>query len=108
MNLVYIASPLAGDTAANVRRAIEYCRIASAKGVVPLAPHTIFTRFLNDAIPDERRLGMRMGIALLERCDELWVFGAKISTGMKSEITVAHKHGIPVRYFDPTGEEVAL
>lgn len=108
MKLVYIASPLAGDAAANIQRAIGYCKIAADQGVTPLAPHTIFTRFLNDALPHERRLGMRMGISLLERCDELWVFGDVVSTGMKAEITVAKKHGIPVRYFDGVGKEITI
>lgn len=106
MKLIYIASPLAGDIAGNTKRALDYCRIAAKQDVVPIAPHTIFTQFLDDCDPEQRRIGMKMGVALLKRCEELWVFGDVISAGMRSEITVAVKHGIPVRYFDTNGNEV--
>jgi len=46
MKLVYIASPYAGDIEYNVRRAIEYCRHAADRGVIPLAPHLLLPRFL--------------------------------------------------------------
>lgn len=107
MKLVYIASPLAGDVEGNIQNALDYCRFAVSQGVAPVAPHTIFTRFLDDRNPVERRIGMKMGFALLERCDELWVFGENITGGMRSEITIAAKHGIPVRYFTIDGAEVA-
>ncbi len=106
MNLVYIASPLAGDIEGNIQKALGYCRLAAEQGVAPVAPHTIFTRFLDDHDPAERKLGLKMGFALLTRCDELWVFGDIISAGMRSEITIAEKHDIPVRYFDTDGNEV--
>ena len=47
MRLVYICSPLRGDMEANKKRADEYCAYAASCGVVPLAPHTIFTRYRN-------------------------------------------------------------
>lgn len=57
--------------------------------MIPLAPHTIFTQYLNDAVPEQREQGLRMGHELLERCDELWVMGDTISRGMKDEIGLA-------------------
>jgi hypothetical protein len=107
MKIVYIASPLAGDIQNNIQKALGYCRMAVSMGVVPLAPHTIFTRLLDDNDPEQRRLGMKMGYTLLERCDELWVFGSVLSAGMKAEITYAEKLGMPVRYFDGDVREAA-
>lgn len=57
MRLVYICSPLRGDMEANKKRADEYCAYAASCGVVPLAPHTIFTRYLDENIPEQRKQG---------------------------------------------------
>lgn len=98
MKLVYICSPLKGDIPGNIAKAVEYCAYAARQGVIPLAPHTIFTQYLNDAIPAQREQGLRMGIELLKRCDEFWVCGDTISIGMQNEILYAQNHGIPLRY----------
>ena len=62
-----------------MEKAKDYCAYAASCGVIPLAPHTIFTQYLNDAVPEQREQGLRMGHELLERCDELWVMGDTIS-----------------------------
>lgn len=101
MNLVYICSPLRGDIAGNIRKATDYCRYATEKGVVPFAPHVSFTSFLDDLIPEERILGMKLGLEVLKRCDELWAFFEnRPSEGMLGEIQVAESLGIPVKYFN--------
>jgi hypothetical protein len=63
-----------------------------------MTPHLYFTRFLDDANPDERAQGMMLGLSWLETCNEVWVFGANISTGMQGEIDRANALGIPVRH----------
>ena len=75
-----------------------YCAYAASCGVIPLAPHTIFTQYLNDAVPEQREQGLRMGHELLERCDELWVMGDTISQGMKDEIGLATFLQLPILY----------
>ena len=89
MKLVYIASPYAGDVQANTEAAKSYCRAALEEGVVPIAPHLLFPQFLEDNDPAERNLGLRAGLELLARCDELWVCGPEISPGMSREIQFA-------------------
>lgn len=98
MKMVYICSPLRGDIEGNIKKALEYCALAESQGVIPLAPHTIFTQFLNDTIPEQRQRGLMLGLELLKRCDELWVFGNVISQGMKAEIEEARQNSIPTRY----------
>lgn len=98
MRLVYICSPLRGDMEANKKRADKYCAYAASCGVVPLAPHTIFTRYLDENNPTERRQGLDMGFELLKRCDDLWVMGGEISEGMKAEIEFAKKEQMPILY----------
>ena len=106
--LVYIASPYAGETEDNISRAKGYCRFAVSKGVIPLAPHLLYPQFMDVGDEDQRILGLRFAIALLCRCDELWVFGEKISAGMAKEIEKAEKRGMRIRRFNSKCEEVQV
>ena len=90
---VYICSPYRGDTKKNAAAAIEYCRYAIDKGVIPIAPHIYMTQFLNDDIPEQRELGLQIGLEALADCSEVWVFGDYISEGMKQEIVTALEAG---------------
>ena len=98
--IIYICSPLRGNIERNVKKAIGYSRFAYSQGSIPLAPHLIFTTFLDDEIPEERRAGMEMGRELLTICDELWVFGDRISEGMAAEIELAKGLSLRVRWFN--------
>lgn len=66
------------------------------KGNCAIAPHCVFTQFLDDEVPEERSLGQEMGKELLCRCDELLVCGNVISEGMREEIKTAYENGITV------------
>lgn len=98
--LIRLINDTAQDTAnkAGICRDCPYCAYAASCGVIPLAPHTIFTQYLNDAVPEQREQGLRMGHELLERCDELWVMGDTISQGMKDEIGLATFLQLPILY----------
>ncbi|MSS89951.1 hypothetical protein FYJ45_17175 [Eisenbergiella tayi] len=61
----------------NIQRARDYCAYAASCGVIPLAPHTIFTQYLDD---------------------DLWVVGSTISSGMQEEIELAKKLYMPIFY----------
>jgi hypothetical protein len=97
---VYICSPYRGETEAaiaeNVRLAIRYCQMAVRKGCLPFAPHIYLTRFLDDAKPDERKLGLSLGLEILRDCQEVWVCGGTVSAGMKNEIAEAKRLGITI------------
>ena len=71
--LVYIASPYAGDIQSNTQFAIQCCRYAIQQG-------------------------------LLSVCQEVWVCGGRISSGMAGEIALAENLGIPVRYVGALAE----
>lgn len=73
---------------------------------MPLAPHTIFTQYLDDNDEEERATGRYLGLELLKRCDELWCFGDKITEGMKAEIKLAKELQIPVVYFNDRCERL--
>lgn len=99
---VYICSPLKATSTStleeNVHRAKEYCKVACNEGVAPFAPHVFYTQFLDDAVAELRAVGFECGIMFLQVCDELWVCGNVISTGMQQEVNMALSLGIPVKY----------
>lgn len=76
------------------------------QGYFPIAPHIWLTRFLDDADRGERGLGISFGLRLLSGCREVWVFGSRISEGMRKEIAEAERRSIPVRYFSEQCEEM--
>lgn len=106
MKLVFICSPYRGDIAVNTLKARCYCHFAYSEGAVPFAPHLHNTQFLADGIPEEREAGIRMGLELLNKCDELWMFGSLISSGMENELRAAMKLNKPIRFFNEKCEEV--
>ena len=100
MKLVYVCSPYKGDVEYNVSKAQGFCRFAVTEGVMPFAPHLHNTQFLDDTSEDGRSIGMRLGLGMLNRSDELWAFGSRISEGMLEEIEAAEQLGIPVQYYN--------
>ncbi len=91
MKRVYICSPYSGDVENNVKMAREYCRYAIDLGCLPIAPHLLYPQILDDNNPAERMLGIKMGLEILDICDEIWICGELISTGMEKEIAYAEK-----------------
>lgn len=104
--VVYVCSPFSGNTEKNVESARRYCRFAVDSGFVPFAPHLLFPQFMNDAVSEERELALFMGIVMLTKCAELWVFGDRISKGMAQEIRKAEARNMLIRYFTASCEEV--
>lgn len=94
--IVYVASPYAGDIGNNIIRARAYCRHVVNEGHMPIAPHLLYPQFVCE--DTERHIGLGFGLKLLELCDELWVFGDRISIGMSAEIEEAKKRGMPIKY----------
>ena len=103
---VYICSPLSGNIAANQKNARRYCRFAVDSGCIPLAPHLYFPQFMDDGNGAERNLALFMDIVLLSKCDQMWVFGDRISKGMSIEIEKAKRKGQPIRWFTDDCKEV--
>lgn len=104
--LVYICSPYAGNIAGNVENARRYSRFAFEQGCIPIAPHLLFTQFLDDDNPMEREMGMHFGNVLMSQCREVWVFGDTISQGMDAEIRRARWKNYRLRFFTNDLKEV--
>lgn len=102
--LVYICSPFSGDVEANTENARRYSRFAVDSGAIPIAPHLLLPQYMNE--DTERDLAMLMDKVLLDKCQQIWVFGSKITTGMAVEIRRASKRRIKIRRFTENCEEV--
>lgn len=81
--LIFISSPYRGKVQENVAMAKDLCRYVMGEGHIPVAPHLFFPQFLDD-------------LEMLARCDELWLFGGKITDGMRLEMEEAIKLGKPM------------
>lgn len=103
--IVYICSPYSGNVNHNIEVARKYCRFAVDKHYIPIAPHILFTQFMNDEIPEERETAIFMNFVLMSKCVEMWVFGDVISKGMQSEINRAKRKNMKIRYFTEELEE---
>ena len=69
--MIYICSPYAGNTEDNTAFARQACGYAISQGAVPLAPHLLYPQILNDSITEERETGIRLGLEILKRCEEI-------------------------------------
>ena len=103
MILVYVESPFKGKDWSETRRNILYARLAIRdcllRGESPYASHLFFTQagILNDAIPDERMLGINAGQAIGDKFDLRAVYDDfGISGGMEYGIERARKIGQPL------------
>lgn len=104
--LVYICSPYSGNTKKNTIATRKYSRFALEKYTIPLAPHLLFPQFMNDKDENERKLAMFCNKILQGKCQEVWVFGSNITSGMKAEIELAKLRHQKIRYFDERCREV--
>lgn len=104
MKVVYIAHPLGAGPGRefNRRRASRWVAWAAEQGVAPVADWIILSGQWDEA---RREQGLDIDMALVERCDEVWLVGGRISPGMALEADKARLIGKPVRDFTSLGEE---
>lgn len=109
MRVIYLAAPLSAPTpegvAANLTRAKRWVAWAYGEGVAPVAPWITCCEVLDDSDPEMRQRGLACDFATIERMDELWLVGGRVSNGMLLESEWARKHGIEVRDMTFLGDE---
>ncbi|MEN6420209.1 MAG: DUF4406 domain-containing protein [Clostridiaceae bacterium] len=98
--MVFVCSPFAGCVRENIQNARRYSRFTYLSGYMPITPHLMYPRYLDDTQTKERQDGMDMGIRLLDLCEEIWVFGDIYSSGMQREMTHALGTHMTIRFFD--------
>lgn len=93
------------------RRYLAAClRDSYARGEAPIAAHAIGPLVLREDVEEERKRGLRAGLAWIPYACALVVYAdLGISEGMDREIQVAWGHGVPVEERRLGGEwEAAL
>lgn len=100
MKIVYIAHPISGDVSGNLNKIIEIVRQINITrpDILPFAHYWVDCHALDDTIHEERARGIRNDVTLLKAgfINEVWLFGDRISSGMRHEIELAKKLGIKV------------
>ena len=101
MRRVIVESPYAGETKANEVYARACLRDCLKRGEAPLASHLLYTQpgVLDDAIADERDLGIRAGLAWGAVAEASVAYTDRgITDGMRKGIAAAEAMGRPVEY----------
>lgn len=95
---VFIGHPISGDIKGNIEKVLKICMEVHTKHIIPVAPYLVSLEYLNDDVVEDRELGMEANHECFHRhyVDELWLFGDRISSGMRQEVSLAKKMGIPV------------
>lgn len=104
MKIAYIVHPIAGDQQTNLELISHIVRKINLTEpeVVPFVPYYVDCVAMDDRVPAERERGIKNNHEILNRMfvDELWVYGNRISSGMKAEIMWALDNKVPVEIKD--------
>lgn len=103
MKVVYLAHALRGDKAGNLRRARAWFRWAIAQDVVVVMDWVLLAEEAPEF--DNGDAWQPICLELLERCDEIWLVGGRVSEGMTIELHHATMHGLRVRDLTDLGAE---
>jgi hypothetical protein len=95
MKVVYIAHPLGDgpDRDENMRRGAKWVAWAADQGMAPVCTWIVLASQWPETKRDE---GLAVDCALIDRCDEVWLVGPRVSKGMHVEAEHAKKVGKPV------------
>jgi hypothetical protein len=98
MKTVYICHPIGGDVKNNVQKVTEICSKIHNEDIIPVVPYLVSLQYLDDEVKEDRELGIDANLECFHRkyIDEVWLYGNRISPGMKQEILIARKYGVPV------------
>jgi hypothetical protein len=100
MKNVYIAHPLSAPTKKGIeenrKNAVLWAAwAATERGVSPSCSWIVLTGVIEET-PANRELGLRCDLAQVERVDEVWLVGGRVSAGMRLEADHALSLSIPV------------
>ena len=96
---IYIVHPIGGDIEGNKKKVLDICSQIHTEKVFPLVPYIVSCMYLDDTVQEERTKGMLVNKTVLESgiIDEAWVYGDRISAGMRYDIRICCKKGIRLR-----------
>jgi hypothetical protein len=105
MKGIYMAHPLGAgpDRELNRARASKWAAWIARHGNAVIADWIILSGEWAET-PENRELGLAIDLELVERADELWLVGGRVSAGMELEAARARRLGKTVRDFTHWGE----
>lgn len=93
MKKVYICAPMVGDPEGCIAQAKACASYALKCGTAPVVPH--FYALCDREKPQETV--EKTGRSLLWFCDEMWIFGDRLTKAMKTDIHFCKNLNIPIR-----------
>lgn len=104
MKVIYVAHALGAgpDREANRARAARWCRWVALLGHAPVADWIILSGVFDES---HRERGLAIDCELVERVDEVWLVGGRVSPGMQVEADHARRCGVTVLDLTELGEE---
>lgn len=93
---VYVCHPFGDDPAGNAQVIRRLCRQLLDQDEVPVAPQLYLPEFLDEEVERERAL--EVCLELIGTCDELRVFGGRITPGMQRELLHARASGMRITF----------
>lgn len=100
MMVVYIAHQVAGDVAGNINEILHIVRGINLANphIVPFVPYLADIQAMDDAQEIHRKKGIVNDTELINRdfIDACWLYGPRISEGMRNEIELFRMKGVPV------------
>ena len=107
LQLVYICAPLRGNVERNIKFARQRAREVFQGGEIPICSHLMFPPIANPGNEAEDQTARNMGLQLVALCQRVNVYGGTRTAGMREEIELAERLGIPVKYFETEDKDNA-
>jgi len=104
---IYLAHPVSGDVPGNLARTRRWIRwiYDHFPDVAVVADWILTCEVLDDSNPIHRARGLGMDKAVIALCDEFWMVGGRVSTGMGIEKEAAERSNLRVVDLTFLGEE---
>jgi len=96
--VIYMAHPVSGDVEANLARARRWLLwiYREHPDTAVVCNWILDCEILDDSNPDDRSMGLRHDLAIIERVDAVWLVGGRVSEGMQAEADHAATVGVDV------------
>ena len=102
--LVFICSPYTGDEDFGRVALQSICRFCFREEVIPLSAHLYLNSLMSRVSRYDKNIGQELSLALIQKCDEVWVFGEVSTFAMARELAHAEILNRKIRYFTREGK----
>ncbi len=93
---IFIAHPVSGDVENNIQKIITICSNIHSAKIIPVFPSLLSRNYLSES--EEDRIIKKNTIEEYFKrgfIDEIWYYNDSLSSGMKNEVDLGLKYGVP-------------